>query len=137
MPGSVANASPTSVFPQTLCTAFAEIRDFPLLISEYHDGTRQRGQLGSTSRRTFKQSKRLTAAQNTTLKTFWDSVSGGLLPFLFYNPFEPGSGAIGSNYDATGNNTQGRYTVVFRGGWQQTTELGRTAIPAIEFAEVA
>ena len=64
------------------------------------------------------------------LKTFWDGQQGGVVPFLFYNLAE---GA----YDATGNSTQGRYTVVFRGSWSQTTGLLRTDVPQIEFVEVA
>ena len=47
------------------------------------------------------------------------------------------SSPTGSNYDPTGNSTVGRYTVVFRGGWQQTTSLTRSNLPQIELAEVA
>jgi len=53
-----------------------------------------------------------------------------VVPFLFYNPAE---GA----YDPTGNSTQGRYTVVFRGNWSQTTGLLRTDVPQVELIEVA
>jgi hypothetical protein len=90
----------------------------------------ERSQLAATSRRTFTLSKRLTATAAAALKTFWDGQGGGLMPFLFYNLIE---GA----YDRTGNSTQGRYTVVFRGNWSQTTGLLRTDVPQIELVEVA
>jgi len=44
---------------------------------------------------------------------------------------------IGSNYDPTGNNTQGRVTVVFRGNWAQATDLARSNVRALELVEVA
>ena len=72
----------------------------------------------------------MTAALAVALKTFWDGQQGGVAPFLFYNLSE---GA----YDATGNSTLGRYTVVFRGNWSQTTAVRRTDAPQIELAEVA
>jgi hypothetical protein len=53
-----------------------------------------------------------------------------VVPFVFYNLIE---GA----YDPTGNSTQGRYTVVFRNNWQQTTGLARTDVQNLELIEVA
>ena len=44
---------------------------------------------------------------------------------------------IGSNYDPTGNNTQGRVTVVFRGNWAQVTDVARTNMQGLELVEVA
>jgi hypothetical protein len=62
----------------------------------------------------------------------------GLTPFAFYNPFDVASGQqIGSNYDPTGNNTQGRVMVVFRGNWAQATDIARTNVQALELVEVA
>ena len=62
----------------------------------------------------------------------------GLVPFAFYNPFDVASGQqIGSNYDPTGNNTQGRVTVVFRGNWAQATDIARSNIQGFELVEVA
>ena len=52
------------------------------------------------------------------------------MPFLFYNLVEV-------TYDSSGNSTQGRYTVVFRGNWSQTTGLLRTDVQEIELNEVA
>ncbi len=135
MPGSLQTAAPNGVLPQNLCTAFAEERALLQLQSGYHDGTIHRSQLAQISRRTFKLAKRLTATDLATLKSFFDARQGGLVPFLFYNPWD--ATPVGSNYDPTGNSTTGRYTVVFRGGWQQSTGFTRTSIQQIELVEVA
>ena len=74
--------------------------------------------------------KRLTATLAIALKTFWDGQQGGLVPFFFYNTIE-------GPFDATGNATLGRYTVVFRGAWSQTTGILRTDVPQLELVEVA
>jgi hypothetical protein len=74
----------------------------------------------------------------STLYSFWVSQKGGLTPFAFYNPFDVASGQqIGSNYDPTGNSTQGRVTVVFRGPWAQAMDLARTNVQGLELVEVA
>jgi hypothetical protein len=116
--------------PYALCAAFSEAREYAQLQAQYHDGTTERSQLAASSRRTFKLSQRLNATSAAALKTFWDSHQGGVVPFLFYNLAE---GA----YDPTGNSTQGRYTVVFRGNWSQITGMLRTDVPQIELIEVA
>jgi hypothetical protein len=130
MPGNVQSASPSGVLPYGLCTAFSEAREYMQLQAQYHDGTTDRSQLAQTSRRTFKLAQKLTAARAMALKTFWDGQEGGVVPFLFYNLVE---GA----YDATGNSTLGRYTVVFRGNWAQTTALARTDVQQLELIQVA
>jgi hypothetical protein len=38
---------------------------------------------------------------------------------------------------STGNNTQGRVTVVFRGNWAQATDIARTNVQGLELVEVA
>jgi len=64
--------------------------------------------------------------------------NAGLTPFAFYNPFDVASGQqIGSNYDPTGNNTQGRVTVMFRCNWAQATDIARTNVQGLELVEVA
>ena len=74
----------------------------------------------------------------SALYNFWVSQNGGLTPFAFYNPFDVAAGQqIGSNYDLTGNNIQGRVTVVFRGNWAQITELARSNVQGLELVEVA
>ena len=138
MPGNIAIAAPSGVMPATLCTAFTEVREYAQLQSQYHDGTVQRSQLAQTSRRTFRLSKRLCSADLATLYAFWVAKLGGLTPFAFYNPFEVTAGHdIGSNYDPTGNGTQGRVTVVFRGSWAQATDIARSNVQGLELAEVA
>ena len=71
----------------------------------------------------------MTAAGVAALKVFRDSHQGGLIPFLLYNLAE-------GDYDPTGNSTRGRYLVVFRGGWSQTTGPARTDVTQLELVEV-
>lgn len=138
MPGNIQNAAPNGVMPFSLCTSFTELREYVQLQNQYHDGTVQRSQLAQTSRRTFRLNKRLSASLLSALYSFWISQNGGLTPFAFYNPFEVGSGQqIGSNYDPTGNNTQGRVTVVFRANWAQVTDVARTNLQDVELIEIA
>jgi hypothetical protein len=135
MPGAVLPPQPTLVMPQTLCLAFTEDRNYEQLRNEYHDGSPQAGQLAQTSRKTFKLSRRLTPAQLSTLLTFFESLNGGLAPFLFYNPFE--AAPIGSNYDPTGASSVGRYVVCFRNNWTQVSSLRRSDVTGLELVEVA
>jgi hypothetical protein len=80
----------------------------------------------------------LTASLLAALYSFWGSQNGGMTPFAFYDPFDVASGQqIGNNYDSSGNNTQGRVTVVFRGNWAQATDLARTNVQGLELVEVA
>ncbi len=138
MPGNLQPAAPNGVMPFSLCTAFAELREYVQLQNQYHDGTVQRSQLAQTSRRTFRLSKRLSASALSALYNFWVSQNGGLTPFAFYNPFDVATGQqIGSNYDPAGNSTQGRVTVAFRGNWAQATDLARSDVQALELVEVA
>ena len=140
MPGNIAYAAPSGVLPQSLCTAFSETRAYEQIQGPpYHDGTIQRSQLAQTSRRTFSLSKRLSAAALATLYNFWVAQNAGLTPFFFYNPFDVAAGQqIGSNYDPIGNNTQGRYIVVFRNtAWSQATDTARSNVGGIQLIEVA
>jgi len=132
---SVLNASPTGVLPQTLCTSFEEQSAFLELQSLYHDATVQRSRLSTYPRHTFKLARRLNATDLATLLAFYEAHQGGLIPFYFYNPFD--ATPPGSNFDATGASTAGRYTVVFHGDWQQSTGLARTDVPGLELVEVA
>ena len=137
MPGNILAAVPNGVMPFALCTAFTESREYAQLQNQYRDGTIHRGQLAQTSRRTFRPSMRLDASLLATLYSFVESQNFGATPFLFYNPFDVLAGQqIGSNYDATGNNTQGRVTVVMRGNWSQLTDICRSNINGVELVEV-
>lgn len=115
--------------PYALCTAFSESREYAQLQAQYHDGTTERSQLAASSRRTFKVSQRLNATKAAALKTFWDGQQGGVVPFAFYNLIE-------GTYDPSGNSSTGRYTVVFRNNWSQTTGLARTDVQNLELIEV-
>jgi hypothetical protein len=138
MPGNILAAVPNGVMPFTLCTAFSEAREYAQLQNQYRDGTIQRAQQAQTSRRTFRPNMRLDATLLSTLYTFLTSQNFGMTPFLFYNPFDVLAGQqIGSNYDATGNNTQGRVTVVVRGNWSQLSDLCRTNVQGLQLVEVA
>ena len=124
--------------PFALCTAFTESREYAQLQNDYHDGTIQRAQLAQSSRRTFRPNMRLDATNLAALYTFLTTQNFGMTPFLFYNPFDVLSGQqIGSNYDATGANTQGRVTVVFRGNWAQSTDVCRSNVQSLQLVEVA
>jgi len=138
MPGNLIQSAPNGVMPASLCTAFTELREYAQLQNGYHDGTIQRSQLAQTSRRTFRLSKRLSSSLLAALYDFYVSQNGGLTSFAFYNPFEVLAGQqIGSNFDPTGTNTQGRVTVAFRGNWAQATDLARTNVQGLELVEVA
>jgi hypothetical protein len=103
-----------------------QVREYVQLQNQYHDGTIQRAQLAQTSRRTFRLSKRLSASLLSALYSFWVSQNAALTPFAFYNPFDVATGQqIGSNYDPTGNNTQGRVTVVFRAATGRRLPMSR------------
>jgi hypothetical protein len=138
MPGNIQGAIPNGVMPAELCTAFTESREYAQLQNKYHDGTIQRAQLALSSRRTFRPNMRLNATQLATLYAFLTTQNFGARPFLFYNPFDVLAGQqIGSNYDATGNNTQGRVTVSARGNWMQSTDVCRSNVQGLQLVEVA
>ena len=100
--------------------------------------SRRRSQLTQTSRGTFRLSKRLSTSLLAELYNFWVTQNGGLTPFALYNPFDVAAGQqIGRNFDPTGNNTQGRLTVMFRGNWAEATDIARSNVQALELVEVA
>lgn len=140
MPGAVQSAVvPTSggnplVLPFSLCKEYSQSRALPMNVNEYHDNSRQVVALVETSRKAWKLSKRLTSSVLGTLYDFWKANPNNA--FYFYDPFEVGTGyAPGSNHDPTGVSTAGRYKVVFRNDWQQTTRLGRTDV-SLDLVEV-
>lgn len=141
---SAAVVSPAStVLPFSLCTAFSLLTSFPILAAMYHDGTIERsliqdGVNPAREMRVWTIGKRITTAQLATLRTFWETVGGGLRPFYFYDPYEQASGQpVGSNYDATGSSSQGRVKCFFRGNWSERTGLGRHEVGQLVLVEVA
>jgi hypothetical protein len=83
MPGNLQTLQPAASGLMPFCTAFSESREYAELQSQYHDGTVQRSQLASTSRRTsnFGTADGTKAA---ALKTFWDGQDGA----FSYSPSE-------------------------------------------------
>ena len=145
---AVAEGAILPVIPQSLCTSFVITEQFPMLHTGYHDMTAERSLItdavpgwdsGNTPRplRVWKLAKRLTDQQLSDLLAFWQSLNGGQLPFWFYDPLDCGTGAVGSNYDPTGTNWQGRVSCFFRGAWRQVTQLSLHSIPSLEIVEVA
>lgn len=133
MPGSVANAAPTTVLPQSLCRAFSHSRAYPILENEYKDGTSQRSVLATTSRKKWTLRKRLTPTQLSTLRTFYDARNGTHEPFYFYDPYET---SPKFSYDPTGVAGTGRYVVRFNTDWAQFVGPGRSDVD-IELIELA
>lgn len=130
-----ASVSPTAtVFPNYLSTAFSESQVFPMLATSYHDGSSERALITDgvnppRPAREWQVTKRLTAAQLSTLRTFWrTTVQGGLRPFYLY--------PVRSQYDASGTSTTGRVTVFFRGQWSESVMIGRHDVGQLSLVEV-
>lgn len=121
MPGNVQNAAATLVLPAGLCSAYSQSREWACDSNQYRSAEWQVRSRTATSRRTWRQSRRLTAAALVTLRNFYDSVGGPWKPFYFYDLQDQ----PGGTYDATGVATTSRYTVRFEGEWGQTMSLAR------------
>lgn len=133
MPGSVQNATPATVLPQSLSRAFAHERAYPLIENQYKNGESQRSVLATNSRKRWRLAKRLPAVLLQTLRNFYDARNGTSEAFFFYDPYET---APKFSYDPTGVSTLGRYTVRFNGDWQQSSTPGRSDV-SIELIELA
>ena len=133
MPGSVLNAVPATVLPQSLCRTFVHERAYPLIENEYKNGESQRSVLATNSRRRWRLAQRLTPTALQTLRDFFDARNGSTEAFYFYDPYDTNPKF---SYDPTGVATTGRYTVRFNGDWQQSSGLGRSDVQ-IELLELA
>jgi phage-related protein len=133
MPGSVQNAAPTAVMPLSLSRAFAHVREYPVYVNEYANGESQRSRVADASRRRWRLGKRLSPAQLSALRDFYDARGGPQEAFLFYDPYE--TDPLFS-YDPTGAASQGRHTVRFEGAWSQETAIARSDLQ-IEIVELA
>jgi hypothetical protein len=123
------------VLPRHLCRSFVESRMWVSLANEYHDDSRQLSTYVATSHKSWKLSARLKPADLEAMWQFWKQHPHDA--FYYYDPFEPANGQpVGSNYDVTGVSVVGRYTVVFRGDWQETSYMARTEV-GLNLAEVA
>ena len=133
MPGSVQNAAPATVLPNSLCRAFARSQTYPVVENEYRNGESQRAVLASTSRKRWRLVKRLTPALLTELQNFYDARKGPTEPFYFYDPYDT---SPKFSHDPTGAVTTGRHTVRFDCEWIQTCGPGRSDV-TIELIELA
>ncbi len=125
MPGNVQYASPSTVLPLSLSTAFTETREYPILQNSYALGENQRSVLASSSRKQFRLGKRLTPSQLVTLRAFYEARKGSHEPFYFYHPYET---SPKFSHDPSGVETAGRYTVRFEGAWEQQNRMGRSDV---------
>ncbi len=86
--------------------------------------------------RSWSLSKRLTNQELYDLFTFWETVEGGLRPFYYYDPFSDGVDPVGSNWDETGANPEGKVTVKFQGNWSHSVTIGRSDVSGLMLVEV-
>jgi phage-related protein len=133
MPGSVQNAAPLAVLPVSISRAFVHGREYPVLDNEYRNGESQRSVQATNSRKRWRLAKRLTPAQLSALRDFFDARKGPTEPFYFYDPYET---SPKFSHDPTGQAVAGRYTVRFNGAWSQSVGLSRADL-GIELLEVA
>jgi len=133
MPGPVQNAAPLTVLPASLSRAFVHEREYPVIDNEYRNGESQRSVQATNSRKRWRLAKRLTPAQLSVLRDFYDAREGPAEPFYFYDPYET---SPRFTHDPTGQAVAGRYTVRFAGDWEQSTSLGRTDL-TLELIELA
>jgi hypothetical protein len=134
-----------------LYTSFEETRIFPVLTQQYHDNTIERhliqdGVNAPESIRTWKLSARVTSYADTgrpgalnlqSLRDFFNSHYGGLIPFTWYHPYETDDAPVGSNYDPAGDNEIGRHVVRFSSmTWTETTDMALTTV-SFELQEIA
>jgi hypothetical protein len=133
MPGSVANAAPSTVLPNSLSLAFAHAREYPVVENEYRNGESQRMTLAAYSRKSWRLAKRLTPVQLQELRAFYIARKGPTEPFYFYDPYETNPKF---SHDPTGAATTGRHTVRFDSEWAQTVGPGRVNV-GIDLLELA
>ena len=133
MPGSVANAVPTTVLLNSLSRAFTYTREYPVIDNEYRNGESQRSAQAATSRKKWNLTKRLTPSQLGALRTFYDARNGTHEPFYFYDPYDT---SPKFTWDGTGATVTGRHTVRFNTDWGQSVGPGRSDVQ-IELIELA
>lgn len=125
VPGSVANAAPSTVLPWSLCKAFAHSREYAVIDNEYRNGESQRSRLVETSRKSWRTSRRLTPTALEDFRDFYDARHGPQEPFWFYDPWDTDPKF---SYDENGSSPDGRYTVRFEGTWEQMVGMGRADV---------
>jgi phage-related protein len=133
MPGSIQNAAPATVLPQSLSSAFTRAQEYPVIENEYRNGESQRSVQVNNSRKRWRLAKRLPPTPLQTLRDFYEARTGPAEPFYFYNPYETNPKF---SWDPTGVAPTGRYTVRFDGEWSQTVGPARSDV-SIELIELA
>lgn len=135
MPGSVANAAPSTVLPFFDGMRILRQRQWLTRINEYRDGRGQRLSDFATSRKAMSVTMRLTGANMDTLFAFYAARNGPHEPFIVYDMIERGEEGLTPLYDPTGVATgAGKYTVIFVGPWSQAVQVARgmVTIPVLE-----
>lgn len=130
MPGSVSNASPSTVMPESLCRMFRASREWLSDANFYRGGESQVAYRVASSRKSFEIGKRLDSTELAELRTFFEDTGHDC--FFFYYPWE--TDPLFS-HDPTGTEPDGRYTVRFEGEWSQQNGMGRGEV-SIRLVEV-
>jgi hypothetical protein len=115
MPGNIIAAAPTDVMPAHLSRAFHEEMHLEADLNMYPDGSSDRNPLAQNNRHYFTMQQNLSPDDWSALRSFYYAHQGRA--FYFYNPRET---VPPFSWDATGQNTVGRYTVAFDGTWSET-----------------
>ena len=131
MPGAIAEPNIVGVFPKSLSTKFTSSRRFEGRFNEYHDGTTERAAIVSSPRRTWTMSKRLTPAEASTLRAWFDAHAADA--FYFYDLRET---IPVNHWDPTGGSTAGRYVVRFNSDWSESNGIARSDVGPIELIEL-
>lgn len=76
MAGTIQNAAPLTVLPQSLCRAFVHERAYPVIENEHRNGESPRPVLATNSRKRWRLMKRLTPAALQALRNFYDAPNG-------------------------------------------------------------
>ena len=122
MPGNVQPYTVTAVMPFALAVKFTHVREFALAENLYPDGSYQSRPMTATSRKRWSLRQRLTAAEMTALREFFEDQLGPMVPFWFYYGAETDPAW---SWDETGTETQGRYSVRFAGPLSRSVGLCR------------
>jgi hypothetical protein len=107
--GVTGYAVPVGVMPAFLARAFRRTQAYTIRKNDYPGGENQRALVSQTSRKAWELHGALSAIQLTTLRSFYTSHHGPLIPFEFIDPYQ--------------NNVA--YTVRFDGPWNQQIVRGR------------
>ena len=83
MPGSIQNAAPATVLPQSLSRAFARSQEYPVIENEYRNGESQRSVPVNNSRKRWRLAKRLQPTKLQALRDFFEARGGPTEPFYF------------------------------------------------------